>query len=163
MHQVESYSNGHSLNGKFAFDIFGFTKRILFYLCKLMHSQSSARHRNLYDSSVRTASKQIVQMSSLYEDTTYFLRISMHPYLPCWGRSLDLQRIKNGGFVGTAFRVTVSLSKHTTTTSIANYKELGERGTTLSPVPASPSLHSAACKGTDRPQLSLSLALRTIR
>lgn len=63
-------------------------------------------------------------MSSLYEDTTYFLRILMHPYIPCWGRSLDLQKTKNGGFVSTAFRVTINLSQHTTTTSIANYKRV---------------------------------------
>lgn len=51
MHQVESYSNGHSLNGKFAYDIFGFIKRILFYLRKLMHvTVFSLAWRNLHDS-----------------------------------------------------------------------------------------------------------------
>lgn len=85
-------------------------------------------------------------MSSLYEDTTYFLRILIHPYLPCWGRSLDLQKIKTSCFVSPAFRVTINLSKRTTMTSIANYKEFKERRTTLSPLPALPSLHSPMCE-----------------
>lgn len=76
---------------------------------------------NLHDRSITIASKQIVLLRCPVCNT-YFLWISTHLYLPCWGRSLDLQKIRKGGFVSTAFRVTINLSKHTTTTSTANYR-----------------------------------------
>lgn len=34
---AESFNNGHSVNGKCAYDIFGFIKGTPFYLCTLMH------------------------------------------------------------------------------------------------------------------------------
>lgn len=48
MHQVESYSNTHSLNGRFAYDTFGFIKRILSYICKLMHVTVFSRTQETY-------------------------------------------------------------------------------------------------------------------
>lgn len=98
-------------------------------------------------------------MFSLYEDTTYFLMILMHLYLPCWGRFLDLQRIKTGGFISTPFRVTVNLSKCTTTTSGANYKMSSKKEEPLFPLHYSVMWH----EGTVRPELSLTLTPRTIK
>lgn len=82
------------------------------------------------------------QMAGLHEDIAYFLTISVHSYLPCWGMSLDLQRIKTSGFVSTGFRITRNPSKQTTKTSTAKYKRFSKRGTSLSPLP---SCHLLVC------------------
>lgn len=113
--------------------------------------------RQKHNSSIRT--NRPAQMFSLYEDTTYFLRILMHLYPPCWGRFLNPQRIRTGGFTSTAFRVTVNLSKCTTRTATANYKKSSKKEEPLFP------LHYTVVwlEATDRPEPSLILTPRTIK
>lgn len=109
---------------------------MLFYLCKVTHngghSWTPKPTWQKHNSSIRT--NWPAQMFSLYEDTTYFLRILRHLYLPCQGRFLDLQRIRTGGFISTASGVAVSLPKCTTTISTANYKESSKKEEPLFPL-----------------------------
>lgn len=72
----------------------------------------------------------------------------MHLYLLCWDRFLELQRMRTGGSISTAFRVTVSLSKCTTTASTVNYNKSSKNEESLfPPSPALSSLHCDAARG----------------